>query len=90
MLHAARVLRCGMSTDARGSQIFVNLNDNADLDGQGFAPFAELKGDIDAALAALNKCAEVKDVDQRLAKEQGDAYFSNFKQLTKWKSAVKL
>mgnify|MGYP006129625101 CR=1 FL=1 len=74
-------------TDARGSQIFVNLNDNADLDGQGFAPFAELV-DPDDALKALNACAEVKGVDQTAAKEHGAEYFKTFPALSVWESAV--
>ena len=80
-----------MLPDARGSQIFVNFGDNANLDEQGFAPFAQLKGDVSAALDALGKCyVEKAKIDQGMAKEAGASYFDTFPNLSYWESAQKL
>ena len=73
--------------DARGSQIFVNLANNDNLDEQGFSPFAEL-ADPKAGLAALAGCAEVAGVDQAAGKSQGAAYFRQFPSLSVWKGAA--
>ena len=77
------------TADARGSQVFVNLAHNGDnLDNQGFSPFAELK-DPEAGLAALNNTYEEKQkIDQVLAKERGQKYWSQFPQLSTWTDAV--
>ena len=72
--------------DARGSQLFVNLGDNLDLDGQGFSPFAEVTKGFDLFAG----CAEAKSkVDQQSGKEQGQAYFGKFPELSYWKSVTK-
>ena len=76
--------------DARGSQIFINLNDNtSQLDAQGFSPFAEL-ADPATAFPALAGCATVQGVDQVSAKEEGAAYFAKFPSLSVWVSAAKI
>jgi len=67
--------------DARGSQIFVNFVDNGSmLDGQGFAPFAELC-DKKKGLAFLSACNEIKGIDQAAFKQAGNQYLEkhNFK-----------
>ena len=86
--------------DSRGSQIFVNLGDNSasekalagndgNLDGRGFAPFAELANLDD--LRELERCHEVRGlagVDQFDAKERGNAYMLKyFPELSKWTAA---
>lgn len=72
--------------DARGSQLFVNLGNNKDLDDQGFSPFAE----VTAGFELFNGCAEAKSkVDQQSGKERGNDYFSQFPELSYWKSAVR-
>lgn len=68
----------------RGSQIFVNLEDNVDLDGQGFAPFAEVTKGFEHFAGC--KGAEGK-VDQQSGKEQGNVYFNKFPTISYWKSA---
>jgi len=63
------------------------MNDNPDLDGQGFAPFARLV-DKEAALPQILKCyVEPSQMDQSEAKDKGAAYFAKFPKLSYWKSA---
>ena len=78
---------CATVADARGSQIFVNLANNDNLDEQGFSPFAEL-ADPKAGLSALAGCAEVQGVDQAAGKSEGAAYFGGFPSLSVWTGAA--
>ena len=60
--------------NARGSQIFVNLDDNDSLDDQGFSPFGMVTEE--RMLGAFVRCTEAKQkLDQAAAKQQGNAYF---------------
>merc|ERR1712062_405674 len=63
---------------ARGSQMFVNFEDNSSLDDQGFAPFAKIVDD--KGLEAIKKVFAGYargGPDQQTAKEQGNAYLAN-------------
>ena len=72
--------------NARGSQLFVNLNDNKDLDEQGFSPFAEVTKGYELFLG----CQEASSkVDQTTGKAEGNAYFGKFPELSYWKSAAR-
>ena len=69
--------------DARGSQLFINYGQNESLDGQGFSPFATVTSGMDVAM----RFGEAKGkVDQNEAKEKGNAYFSQFPELSVIKS----
>ena len=69
--------------DARGSQLFINYGQNMDLDRQGFSPFAAVTSGMDVAL----RFGEAQSkVDQNEAKEKGNAYFSQFSELSVIKS----
>jgi peptidyl-prolyl cis-trans isomerase A (cyclophilin A) len=74
--------------NARGSQMFVNLADNASLDGQGFAPFAVVVGGMECMERVHAGYAE-RGPDQARAKEQGNAYLAKeFSKLSYIKTAV--
>eukprot|EP00964_Phaeocystis_antarctica_P092124 scaffold59207_cov66-Phaeocystis_antarctica.AAC.1 len=69
--------------DARGSQLFINYGKNDSLDDQGFSPFAMVTSGMDVAL----RFGEAQGkVDQNEAKEKGNAYFSQFSELSVIKS----
>ena len=53
-------------------------------------PVAVCTSDFAAALDERIFDAEVKGVDQSQAKEQGENYFKNFSNLSRWKTAVRL
>lgn len=40
--------------DTRTSQLFINFQDNAGLDAQGFAPFGQIVSGIETAVAIFN------------------------------------
>eukprot|EP00308_Calcidiscus_leptoporus_P022624 CAMPEP_0119400646 /NCGR_PEP_ID=MMETSP1334-20130426/141972_1 /TAXON_ID=127549 /ORGANISM="Calcidiscus leptoporus, Strain RCC1130" /LENGTH=172 /DNA_ID=CAMNT_0007424555 /DNA_START=14 /DNA_END=532 /DNA_ORIENTATION=+ len=61
--------------NARGSQMFVNLDDNSSLDGQGFAPFAEVLEGFEC-FNSVCKDYERSGPDQQLAKEHGNKYLA--------------
>uniref|UniRef100_A0A7S2DKH9 Peptidyl-prolyl cis-trans isomerase n=1 Tax=Haptolina brevifila TaxID=156173 RepID=A0A7S2DKH9_9EUKA len=71
--------------DARGSQVFINYDDScAQLDSQGFSPFAEVTRGMDVA----KKLYEEKGkVDQAEAKVEGNKYFKKWPNLSYIKSA---
>ena len=60
--------------DARGSQIFVNVGNNAMLDEQGFSPIGTVKVGLET-FAACHDCSTYVKLDQAQAKQQGNAYF---------------
>ena len=71
--------------NARGSQLFINYEDaNAQLDDQGFSPFAILTRGMDVAKAVH---VEKAKVDQAAAKAQGNEYFLHFPKLSYIKTA---
>jgi peptidyl-prolyl cis-trans isomerase A (cyclophilin A) len=58
--------------NSRTTQVFINFRNNANLDGQGFAPF----GEIESGMEAVDKInAEYREnPDQTLIQVQGNAY----------------
>jgi peptidyl-prolyl cis-trans isomerase A (cyclophilin A) len=65
--------------DGRTTQVFISLRDNAALDAQGFAPFAEVVGGMDAADALNAEYGETSGGGIRAGKQQplfdgGNAY----------------
>jgi homoserine O-acetyltransferase len=65
--------------DGRATQVFVSLRDNSDLDAQGFAPFAEAVGGMDAADALNTEYGETSGGGLRAGRQQplfdgGNAY----------------
>jgi peptidyl-prolyl cis-trans isomerase A (cyclophilin A) len=60
--------------DTRSTQVFVNLGNNAGLDGQGFSPF----GRVTAGMSVVNKLyggyGEAPSHAQQQITEQGNAY----------------
>ena len=70
--------------DARGSQIFVNMNDNAQLDEQGFAPFARVVEGLEAfrTVYAGYSSSNGSGPNQQLAKAQGSKHFEDFPKLS--------
>merc|ERR1711871_255364 len=66
--------------DSRTTQMFINFGDNANLDGMGFSPFAEVTHGMDV-VNKIFKCGE--NPDQGQIQEQGNAYLKKqFPQLT--------
>ncbi len=59
--------------DARGSQVFVNLEDNDNLDGQGFSPFAEVTKGYELFAGCQQPAGKI---DQNQGKQSGNAYFT--------------
>mmetsp|Transcript_36846 Transcript_36846/g.83387 ORF Transcript_36846/g.83387 Transcript_36846/m.83387 type:complete len:177 (-) Transcript_36846:24-554(-) len=74
--------------NARGSQMFINLDDNASLDGQGFAPFAEVVTPGPAAFTFFEGY-DRNGPDQTKAKQMGNAYLAkDFPKLSYFKKAT--
>ncbi len=58
--------------NSRTTQVFINFRDNANLDGQGFAPF----GEVESGMEAVDKinAQHGEDPDQGMIQRQGNAY----------------
>jgi peptidyl-prolyl cis-trans isomerase A (cyclophilin A) len=68
--------------NTRTTQLFINLKDNARLDGMGFAPFAEVIEGMDVVDKINPEYGEQPQQDQITA--QGDAYIAkNFPRIDK-------
>lgn len=73
---------------ARGSQMFINLDNNAMLDDQGFAPFAEVVTPGNDAYNFFDGYANAGP-DQSRAKDEGNNYLTkHFPKLSYIKSAT--
>ena len=74
---------------ARGSQVFINYDDScAQLDSQGFAPFAKVIEGFDVAESFVKM---PKGPNQAAAKQQGNRYFTEeYPQLSYIKRAALL
>ncbi len=59
----------------RTTQVFINYEDNAQLDQQGFSPFGEVIDGMDAVRAIESKYAE--QPDQGSIESQGNSYLNN-------------
>ena len=66
--------------NCRGSQLFINYDDGcAQLDEQGFSPFAKVLRGMEVAEALIvNDDAKYGKIDQHQAKQLGNEYFKNF------------
>ena len=75
--------------DCRGSQVFINYDDScAQLDSQGFAPFAKVVEGFDVAESFVKM---PKGPNQAAAKQQGNRYFTEeYPQLSYIKRAALL
>jgi cyclophilin family peptidyl-prolyl cis-trans isomerase len=72
--------------NSRSTQLFINLGDNARLDGMGFAPFGKVVSGMDAVDQINPEYGE--NPDQQAAEQQGNSYFeSNFPRLDYIKTA---
>lgn len=67
--------------DSRTTQLFINLADNARLDGMGFAPFARLTGGMEVVDRFYSGYGEGaprgRGPDQGRIFEEGDAYLAS-------------
>lgn len=72
--------------NSRTTQMFINYEDNANLDGMGFAPFGKVEGD---GMSVVKKIYNVGErPDQGRIQSQGNAYLdANFPQISKVISA---
>lgn len=72
-----RVTFATSGPNRRTTQVFVNLADNAFLDAQGFAPFAEVVSGMDAVDALFHRFGDAaprgRGPDQALLKRDGAA-----------------
>ena len=68
--------------NTRTTQIFINLNNNASLDAQGFAPFAKVTSGQKIIGKLYNKYREQPTNAQQQMTQQGDAFIKkNFPKL---------
>merc|ERR1719213_1196041 len=63
--------------DTRSCQIFINYGNNANLDGQGFSPFAEVTSGMENVDAFTRQ-----ECDQSRMKTEGMAYLRGFPNLS--------
>lgn len=61
--------------NSRSTQLFINLGNNARLDGMGFAPFAEITEGMDVVKAITSQYGE--SPDQMMIRVQGNAYLES-------------
>jgi len=74
--------------DTRTTQVFINLGNNAGLDGQGFTPFGEVSG-MDVVEHLYGGYADQPTGHQGEISSQGNAYLQkNFPKLDSIKSAT--
>jgi peptidyl-prolyl cis-trans isomerase A (cyclophilin A) len=79
--------------NARTTNLFINLKDNAALDGQGFAPFAEIVEGLELADQLFSGYGDApprgRGPSQKRIYEEGNAYLQkDFKDLDFIKSAT--
>jgi peptidyl-prolyl cis-trans isomerase A (cyclophilin A) len=73
--------------NTRTTQLFINLRDNARLDGDGFAPFGQIVQGMGVVTRLYGGYGERPD--QKAAEQRGNAYFSSeFPQLDYIKKAT--
>ena len=73
--------------NSRSTQLFINYADNGNLDGMGFAPFAEVEAGGMEVVKKIYNCGERPQQGQIQAK--GNTYLdSAFPELSKIVSAV--
>jgi peptidyl-prolyl cis-trans isomerase A (cyclophilin A) len=73
--------------NTRTTQLFINLRDNARLDGDGFAPFGQIVQGMGVVTRLYGGYGERPD--QKAAEQRGNAYFnSEFPQLDYIKKAT--
>lgn len=71
---AGRIVFATSGKDSRTTQLFINLGDNARLDGMGFAPFGEVKGDgMEVVKKLYDGYGEPPGALQSAIVEQGNA-----------------
>lgn len=77
--------------NCRGSQIFINVGNNPDLDGQGFAPFAHLVRDEDLQVfRRCHDCSQYVKLDQFEAKQTGNLYFEKLAPKLSWIKSARI
>ncbi|HUI80096.1 MAG TPA: peptidylprolyl isomerase [Bryobacteraceae bacterium] len=72
--------------NTRTTQLFINLGNNARLDGQGFAPFGKVISGMDAVMKIYSGYGESPDQSQ--IEGRGDAYLHDFPMLDYIKKAT--
>jgi len=69
--------------NTRTTQLFINLQDNPDLNSQGFTPIAEVVGDDGMAIVDRMYSGYEDKPNQQMIQREGNAYLEkNFPQLT--------
>jgi peptidyl-prolyl cis-trans isomerase A (cyclophilin A) len=72
--------------NTRTTQLFINLGNNARLDGMGFAPFGKVITGMDAVMKIYSAYGESPDQSQ--IEGRGDAYLQQFPMLDYIKKAT--
>lgn len=83
-----RVVFATSGPNSRTSQVFINLGDNARLDGMGFAPFGEVVEGFDVVQKIYGGYGGDR-IDQGQVREHGDAYLKDFPKLSVIQSVKK-
>jgi len=81
--------------DTRTTQVFINLADNKNLDGQGFAPFGQVTDGMNVVRSFYSGYGEGAPMgngpNQQLIQSQGEAYLAkDFPKLDRIKTATVL